>query len=73
MVRTCDPRTQHAEVGLQSVLLKSESLKIEGMKEEMGGREKKKKEKEGKLVRVTGKWLTSLVNTKLEKFQVLVL
>lgn len=67
------PRTQHAEVGLQSVLLKSESLKIEGLKGEMGGREKKKKEKEGKLVRVTGKWLTSLVNTKLEKFQVLVL
>lgn len=45
MVRTCDPRTQHAEVGLQSVLLKSESLKIEGMKEEMGRREKKERKR----------------------------
>lgn len=36
-------RIQHAEVGLQSVLQKSESLKIEGMKEEMDKREKKKK------------------------------
>lgn len=42
-VPTCDPRAQHTEVRLQSVLKKSESLKIEGMKEKMGKREKNKK------------------------------
>lgn len=45
LVHTCDPSTQHAEVKLQSVLQKLEYLKIGGMKEEMGKREKKKRKR----------------------------